>query len=346
MVYPIMIILLSALWFVSFYLDGRKLRNGFYFLLSYTAIVVGVAELANYFAWDNLYTLALYFIIFPLIIFPFFLLLLLIQLFTSTTKLLKNEGVRLHNLLGAAFGIAFIIWAVVLPIVILKITITWLHLLVIVLSIYFGYIFCVFMLFSIAAVTYALVPKRRKTNDYIIVLGAGLLEGIRVTPLLASRIDRGIKQYQLQVKLGGTPPILVMSGGQGADELISEAEAMRRYAVAQGMDPEHILIEDKSTNTYQNMLYARNLIDEKIGANTKGLFATNNFHVFRAGLYARKAGLRADGIGSKTKLYYFLNAVIREFAAILVMYKWVQIIVLFIMLLGCLAFYMLLKFMS
>jgi uncharacterized SAM-binding protein YcdF (DUF218 family) len=153
----------------------------------------------------------------------------------------------------------------------------------------------------------------------LIVLGSGLI-GDRVPPLLASRINKGIEFYhRLQAEVT-SPPIFIFSGGQGADELVSEAHAMQAYAVEKGIPIEHTRKEDQSVNTYQNMLFSKRIMDSLKGATYNSIFTTNNFHLFRAGLFAKQSGLNSQGIGSKTAFYYWPNAMIREYIAVVVMY--------------------------
>jgi uncharacterized SAM-binding protein YcdF (DUF218 family) len=68
------------------------------------------------------------------------------------------------------------------------------------------------------------------------------------------------------------------------------------------------------------MLFSKEIMDSlKPKGKYKSIFTTNNFHLFRAGIYARQAGLNSQGIGSKTAFYYWPNAMIREYVAIVVM---------------------------
>lgn len=138
---------------------------------------------------------------------------------------------------------------------------------------------------------------------------------------MASRINKAIEFYKKQSKVNNTPKI-IFPGEQGPDEKVSEALAMQRYALNSGIPIEDTILEDKSTNTLQNMSFSKSIMD-KFMANAKYncIFVTNNFHVFRASLYARKVGLKAQGIGSKTAFYYLPNAMIREYIAIVVMNK-------------------------
>lgn len=90
-------------------------------------------------------------------------------------------------------------------------------------------------------------------------------------------------------------------------------------------------------DVFTRMLYAgRSIFSKQImdhhshGENYRSIFVTNNFHVFRASIYARKAALDAEGIGSKTAFYYVPNAFTREFIGLLAMYKWTHVTVFLI----------------
>ena len=87
-------------------------------------------------------------------------------------------------------------------------------------------------------------------------------------------------------------------------------KSVKNYLVDAGIKENNILIEDKSTNTFENIKFSNKLIKKK---NANIAFSTINYHVFRAGLIANEQGLKVDGIGSKTKIYYWVNAFMREF---------------------------------
>ncbi|MEX2805524.1 YdcF family protein [Streptococcus sp. H31] len=160
-----------------------------------------------------------------------------------------------------------------------------------------------------------------KKADYVLVLGAGLL-GDRVTPLLASRIDKGISVYQ---KNPGSK--LIMSGGQGSDESVSEAEAMRNYALKQGVPSQDIIVEKQSRNTRENMRFSKTLI--KDGAPVA--IVTSYYHLFRALTLARQEKLKSFGYGAKTRFYFTLNAFIREFIGYLMQTKKWQLLTFLIL---------------
>ena len=138
------------------------------------------------------------------------------------------------------------------------------------------------------------------------------MKGEEPTPLLRGRIDKALELWSAQ----GCSAILVPSGGQGSDEVISEAEAMSRYMLRQGVPREAILTEDQSTTTMENLVFAKNLLDARQATPYRCAFVTSDYHVFRTALYASHVGLKGDGVGSKTAAYYFPTAFIREFIAI------------------------------
>lgn len=176
---------------------------------------------------------------------------------------------------------------------------------------------------NIVAVRY----EPEKDKDYLIVLGCGLREDGTPTPLLAGRVERALKFYRQQIAQTGKAPLFVTSGGQGPNEVISESASMKAYLLGKGVPQEHILQEDSSTSTYENMLFSKEIIQAD-GSKGKTAFATTNYHVFRSGLMARRVGLRAVGMGAKTKWYFWPNAAVREFVGILTEHRLKQVIIL------------------
>ena len=147
------------------------------------------------------------------------------------------------------------------------------------------------------------------------------------TPLLAGRIERALKFYREQIEKTGKAPVLVPSGGQGPNEVISESDSMKAYLLKQGIPEEHILQEDQSKSTYENMLFSKREM-EKAGVTGNVAFATTNYHVFRSGLMARRVKMRAIGMGAKTKWYFWPNAAVREFVGILTDHRLKQALIL------------------
>ena len=83
-----------------------------------------------------------------------------------------------------------------------------------------------------------------------------------------------------------------------------------------------VILEDQSRTTYENLLYSKKL-GEKLVASSQFLFVTNDYHVFRTSTYARKLGMKGDGLGCRTAGYYIPSAFIREFVALCVKLKWI-----------------------
>ena len=157
-------------------------------------------------------------------------------------------------------------------------------------------------------------------KDYIIILGCGIRGDGTPSPLLRGRIERALSFAEKQKALGGKEPVFVVSGGQGPDEPIPESESMRRYLLSRGVPEERILVEDRSTDTHENMRFSKEKIPEG-GSDAKIAFSTTNYHVFRGGLCARRVKMRAVGMGAKTKWYFWPNAAVREFVGLLTEHK-------------------------
>lgn len=237
-----------------------------------------------------------------------------------------KEGRRLANLLSLILGVNILLIVSLSLILIFKgpqlnsgIHATILT--IILLAMYFGFLFFSYLVYSYA---YQMLPVN-KDLDYVIVLGSGLI-GDKVPPLLKSRLDKGIEIYSQQLSKGNHTKIVV-SGGQGSDEVVPEAVAMKKYLVSQGIPELDILVEDKSTTTYENMKFSKNIMNN-ISKNYSCIFVSNNYHVFRASIYARKAGLKANGVGAPTAFYFLPSALIREYIAIIMLYKKINLLVI------------------
>lgn len=159
-----------------------------------------------------------------------------------------------------------------------------------------------------------------KDRDYIIVLGCAIRKDGTPTPLLRGRLDRALAFAREQEEATGKAPVFVLSGGQGSDEVISEAACMARYLSEQGVGEERMILEDQSTDTEENMGNSKALIFAR-DPGAKVAFSTTNYHVFRSGLKARRVKMRALGMGAKTKWYFWPNAVVREFVGLLTQHR-------------------------
>jgi len=156
-------------------------------------------------------------------------------------------------------------------------------------------------------------------KDYILILGCQIKKDGTLTNLLKSRADRAVEFAKMQKNAVGKDITFIPSGGKGNDEVIAEADAIKNYLVSIGISENSILAENQSQNTYENLRNSMELIREHTkNDNPKIAFSTTNYHVFRSGVFASRQGIKAEGVGAKTKRYFWINAFIREFIAALV----------------------------
>lgn len=139
-------------------------------------------------------------------------------------------------------------------------------------------------------------------EDAVIVLGKGL-NGDEVPPDLAYRLNKAVKYYEKNPDV-----IIIVSGGKGTDEKISEALAMERYLLSKGISSDKIIKEDKSTSTYENFVFSSEVIPE----GSEVAFITNSFHVYRAEKIAASVGIDATHLGADIEWYTVPTNYMRE----------------------------------
>ncbi len=305
----ILVVVFGLAFVISIRKERRRFRNAFFLGGAIHFAIYAIMEIAK----PNLPFLVIRLDIFT---FGFVLVLLLgsVIMYADSWMLWHREGPGRTALLpAAAASISLILTFVFLTITRLTYNILWLR--VINMTIMFILFFNTFIFVTLVLYTliYSGMPVRRDF-DYIVIHGAGLLGGHRISKLLASRIDKAIEIYELC----GRRAKLIPSGGKGSDESISEAEAIRDYLLEKGIPASDILIENRSTTTMENLRYSRALIE---AGNPKQpyrcAFVTSNYHVLRTAVYARKAGLNGECVGAPTRMYYWISAFLREYAAIL-----------------------------
>ena len=240
-------------------------------------------------------------------------------LLLNARTVFRKEGRSLANSLTLIAGIGITLFIVVSWFMVGQTPPPWLQALWAgILSVVFVSVLTVVLF--LVTVLLCTLSRPRPNKDYLVVLGSGLIDG-RVTPLLAGRIMRAVSFARAQKARTGILPTLIMSGGQGADEPCAEAEAMAHFAREASFDEDHILIESASSNTAENMAFSKAIMDARSPHGYSALYATSSYHVMRAGIFARKAGLRIDGLGARTAWYFLPNALLREFAAWIALHK-------------------------
>lgn len=144
--------------------------------------------------------------------------------------------------------------------------------------------------------------------EAVIVLGCQV-RGEEPSLMLQRRLDAA-----LEVLEQNPEALCVVSGGQGSGEDISEAEAMKRYLTERGVSSDRIILEDRSVSTRENIRFSAELLKER--GLSRAVIATNEFHQYRAGIYAKRNGLTAGHHSGRTPLYNLLNYTVREWAAL------------------------------
>ena len=148
---------------------------------------------------------------------------------------------------------------------------------------------------------HAQAPERL---DVLIVLGARV-EDDGPSPALRRRLNAVMEVLKTHPDV-----TIIASGGQGADEPMSEAQCIREELVKRGVDEGRILLEDRSTTTAENMAFSARLLDDP--AASVGI-VTNNYHVWRAVQTARKAGIvNACGISAEYTGWTLAHYMVRE----------------------------------
>jgi uncharacterized SAM-binding protein YcdF (DUF218 family) len=304
-------LLLFALYFYLRRRDRRMLRNGVVLVAACYLLLLEAGNLVSRWVPGASYVfLAL------LAVAPLAVLALAAALIHNGVVMFRSEGRRLGNMVSLLLGLLLIalpILAVALVLTLNPLAIGLAALLFFLCS-YFGVVFVVFLAYAIA---YGRMPFR-ETPQGIVVLGSRLIDG-EVPPLLRSRLDRALQIYR-----DTSPrPLLIPSGGQGHDEPRPEGVAMGEYLVAAGAAPGDVMVEGKSVNTEENLLLSSELFAES-GRSGPLLAVTNNYHVLRAALLARRLRIDAEVVGAPTARYYLPSAFLREYVAVLVEHKWLH----------------------
>lgn len=149
------------------------------------------------------------------------------------------------------------------------------------------------------------------SEDALIVLGCGI-NGTVPSRNLKDRLDTAIEYYN-----NNSDALIVVSGGQGPQEDITEAEAMERYLLENNISKNIIIKEDKSTSTNENFIFSNEILINRLGENYKAAYITNDFHIYRAGRLAELNGVNAVGYSAPTELFSIIPNYLRESLAVI-----------------------------
>lgn len=168
---------------------------------------------------------------------------------------------------------------------------------------------CVF--FSVNMILSAEKPLEK--TEAVIILGCQV-RGEEPSAMLKNRLDAA-----LDVLRENPEAVCIASGGKGDNENISEAECMRRYLIANGIEDERIYVEDKSESTEENIAFSRDIL-ENLGISDNIMIVTSEFHQYRAAVYAAKNGLKTGAHSAKTPVWNLLNYWVREWGTLVMAY--------------------------
>lgn len=236
----------------------------------------------------------------------------LLFMFLFILPFLLFKVLNIGNILGLGIGIFILFIGIFLPAIITIITALFKKksgkILIICLS---SILLIGFTIFSYAH--YLMISKISTKNQQIntvIVLGCQVI-GESPSIMLKERIDTCYKYL-----CNNPDAIVILSGGQGMDEGISEAECMYRALVKKGISQNRLIQENQSTSTKENLKFSKEIILNK-KLSTEVIIITNDFHCYRAAHIAKKLGLQPKTYSAKTHWYLLPTFYLREICAII-----------------------------
>ena len=175
--------------------------------------------------------------------------------------------------------------------------------------------FSIELLFIAFLALYGHIDDVSYKEDAVIVLGAGI-RGEQVTLPLKMRLDKAIEYNNKN-----PDAFIVVTGGQGFQETITEAAAMERYLIEHGVKKERIIKEEKATSTNENMRFSKEILDSYFDSEYKIAVITNDFHVFRGVSIAKMEGFgTVSHLHAGLQWYNMIPCYLRESIAILKMW--------------------------
>jgi len=178
---------------------------------------------------------------------------------------------------------------------------------------------CAFILFFTVVETLILTHAYNKKYEhtqvnYVVVLGCAIFPDGQLTLTLTKRLNAA---YSYLIEHPSTT--CIVSGGQGDNEPTTEAYAMAEYLKSKGIEESRIILEEKSTNSKENLIFSKQIM-ESYGKEMTLAIATSDFHVFRATMIARDNGLDPIGLPANTSWYIWPSSYLREFMAVIKSY--------------------------
>lgn len=152
-------------------------------------------------------------------------------------------------------------------------------------------------------------------EDAVIILGAGV-HGDRVSVPLQLRLDTAVRYHRKN-----PDALLVVTGGQGFQETVTEASAMEKYLLSRGVAADKIVKEEHATSTEENMRFSKEILDVRLGSDYEIVVITNNFHIYRSASIAKMVGFEKPAhLHAGLQWYNLVPCYLRESLAVLKMW--------------------------
>lgn len=164
--------------------------------------------------------------------------------------------------------------------------------------------------FSTFLFAYGYTDTSNYSESALIVLGAAV-NGSHISKPLQSRLDKAVDYLNKN-----QTALVVVTGGQGPQENVTEAYAMEQYLINHGIAQERIIKEEQATSTSENYKFSKELLDARLGS-YRAAVITNGFHVYRAVKLAELAGLDVSTIHAPMPWYTVVPMYLREIPAVL-----------------------------
>ncbi len=175
----------------------------------------------------------------------------------------------------------------------------------------FAVCICLAVFFASFLIVYGSINTADYGEDAVIVLGAAV-HGETPSLTLRKRLDKAV-EYHAE----NPDALVVVSGGRGPQEDITEAEAMQKYLLDNGVSGDKIILEESADSTYTNFEYSKEILDGRLKDDYRVAFITNEYHILRAQLCAEKSGFSdVSYLSSGTKLSYLIAGSSRECLAV------------------------------
>lgn len=173
---------------------------------------------------------------------------------------------------------------------------------------------CILLAVVVSGIMVFTMNNHPSEPSNIIVLGCKV-KGTKPSLMLQRRLDTA---YDYLIE--NPDVIAVVSGGKGDDEQISEAQCMQEYLVGRGIAESRIIMEDGSTNTYENFKYSKGVLEER-GLPTDSItVVTDGYHQLRASMIAKELGFKTYSISAKTSWYLVPTYFVREWFGVTYQY--------------------------